>query len=216
MPFRLTYTLLAAALALSACSKPLDAVIPTTEKEQHQYLEQVLPQLPAQDRDVVAAYIVGTALEDGTIPAGQTARKVLEQFKLHPESIENLGASKTAKVAKVAFQGKSIRTMDAAHGRMADQQLFKLLIENLSDQPIAGIEGILSFHDIFDNRINTKHVKILTTVPAGQAIQWTGSADINPFEASHVALRDHPDDKLKATFTIRTIVLADGTKITGP
>lgn len=216
MPIRQPHALLAAALLLAGCSNPLDAEIPAAEKEQHTYLEKVLPKLGPQEREVVTTYIVGSALDGQKIPTGQTARKVLEMHKAQPHKIESLTESKTDKVARISFLSKSTLPAAPEQGRMTDQQLFTLSIENLAQQPISGIEGILSFVDLFGNRVATQPVAMLETVPIGTSIKWTGSRDMIQFESAHVALRDLPEGKYKATFTVRTIVLADGTKIDGP
>jgi len=217
MPIRQTNALLAAAaLLLAGCSNPLDAEIPVAEKEQHTYLEEVLPKLSPQEREVVTTYIVGSALDGQKIPTGQTARKVLEMHKADPDSIRNLGDSKTEKLVQITYSGKSVQPQAPEKGQAGDQQIFKLKLKNQGTQAIAGLEGLLNFKDLFGHTLASLSVQVYQTIEPGATIEWTGRREINPHTSAHVALRDVPEGKYTATFNIITVVLADGTKVKGP
>lgn len=104
---RATFALLLVGLALlTACSKPVDTVIPSDMSTWDKELGPVMQKLSEEDRRLFAGYVarmnMAAALtgESADIPFGTTVGQAIEQQRTWLEELEKFKAEEAAKAAK--------------------------------------------------------------------------------------------------------------------
>lgn len=99
----------------------------------------------------------------------------------------------------------------ASSGSFQDKIRFDLKFTNQTDRDIRGVEGTVTFYDIFDNEIKPMQVSYDEVIPSGQSRTWKGGIDYNQFIDADTKLKNTKLENLKYKWSIETILYADGT-----
>lgn len=97
-------------------------------------------------------------------------------------------------------------------GDFQDQIQLDLNFTNKTDKDIKGVQGIITFYDIFDKEIKTLNIAYDKGIPAGQSKVWNSGADYNQFMGEDTKLKDTELKDLKYKWEVKTIVYEDGSK----
>lgn len=95
-----------------------------------------------------------------------------------------------------------------------DYNTFKLKLTNKTDKAIKGVQGTLTFMDIFDNEIKTVTVSYDDGLAVGEAKTWEGSVNYNQFMDEDKKLKMTDFKSLKYRWDANAIVYQDGSKDT--
>ena len=100
---------------------------------------------------------------------------------------------------------------DWDEGRFSDRVLFTFQIENIGEQEIKGIQGILSIEDLFGKEILSMDCDFTgERIPAGGSVTVTGMGmDINQFMDEHIKLYQEDFSDLQFEYTINKVVFSD-------
>lgn len=104
---------------------------------------------------------------------------------------------------------------DIYNGRYSDRVEFSFSLENQSDKPVKGVEGILHIRDLFDKEILSMNCDFTgQTIPANSSIIVTDlGIDINQFMDDHTKLYNEAFSDLKFDYEVTNIVY-EGEKAT--
>ncbi len=89
---------------------------------------------------------------------------------------------------------------------------FKLKLTNKTDKVIKGVQGKLTFTDMFDSEIKSVNVSYDQGLSVGEVKDWDGSIDYNDFLTEDSKLKATDFASLKYVWTANTIVYQDGSK----
>lgn len=225
-----------AAIALAACSKPTETIIPSDTSKWDTELAPVVKKLPEEDQKLFVGYITRAKMSElfskggSVIPLGTTVgTAIAEQKKWETEQLAKAEEEralkeklqKEAAEARAAFD-KSVTVVlvslgripkDYQAGRFLDKQEFVIGASNRSTETIVGVSGSLDFVDIFDKVIGGVNFSISEKIEPGATVKWIGSRDYNEFIAEHRAVWNLEEGKYTTRFIPRTIVFADGRKL---
>ncbi len=97
---------------------------------------------------------------------------------------------------------------DIHNGRFSDSVEFTFTVENQSDKPVKGVEGILYIKDLFDKDILSINCDFTgQTIPVNESVTVEGlGMDINPFMEDHSKLYQEDFSDLKFEYEITNIV----------
>ena len=97
---------------------------------------------------------------------------------------------------------------DIYNGRFSDRVEFTFTLENQSDKPVKGVEGVLHIQDLFDKDILSMNCDFTgQTIPANESITISDlGMDINPFMDDHSKLYNEDFSDLKFVYEITNIV----------
>jgi len=225
---------LAISFALTGCSKPTEAIIPSDVAKWDTELAPKLKQLSDADRGKVAAYLMRNKFGEafggkGIAPGTTIGDAIKEQTKFEADQAEaavreaalkkKLEAEQAAvraqleKAVTVTLLAKREVPRNFELGRISDYQEFKIGVQNSSAKPIAGVSGEIKFIDVFDKEVGAVNFRITETIEPGKTVVWTGGRDYNQFIDTHRAVWNLEEGKYKTRFVPATIVYADGTKL---
>lgn len=226
-----------AMLLLAGCSKPTDQVIPSDMSKWDSELAPVLQKLPEEDRKLMAAYLVrvklGQVFGGAGIPVGTTVGSALSDQKKWVEELARKEAEEKALKEKleqeravaikaindavtVVLLEKRYRESDFQAGRIGDQQVIKIGVQNNSSKPVAGVSGELEFIDLFGKTVGSMGFKIAEDIEPGREITWSGARDYNQFISEHQAIRNLEEGKYKTRFVPEAVVFKDGSTLVAP
>lgn len=102
---------------------------------------------------------------------------------------------------------------DIYNGKYSNRTEFTFNVENQSDKPVKGIEGVLIIKDLFEKNILSMNCDFTgQTIPANSSITVSNiGMDINEFMDTHMKLYNENFSDLKFTYEISNIVYADET-----
>lgn len=150
--------------------------------------------------------------------AQEMQKSLVSAFGVNPSSKEPNSTQKTpppkpkeAPPLSVALVKKGFRGSNYQAGVYGDAITFEVSFTNLTGKDIRAFDGVLSFNDLLDNRVLSASLAINDPVKADSALGWTGQLDYNQFMDSHQRMRSEDQANLKATFTARKVLFADGT-----
>lgn len=230
----------AAAILLTACADPKEAVLPVT-LEQMEGSKDLLKKLNDEEKRLLVAYltrremakVMGGALGNPEVAASFDAATVgdaIAQQREFQAASEKKAAEEEALRAKVLSEQKAlqeqvdkaltvavvdlhVRPQDIMNRRFRDEQVIVLALHNTSDREIAGVSGMIDFVDMFDKTVGSVHFKFEDGIKPGATEKWTGTREINQFEDEHTAIARLVPGKFTGRFRADGIVFADGTKL---
>lgn len=85
---------------------------------------------------------------------------------------------------------------------------------NKTDKAIKGVQGNLSFYDIFDNQIKILGIAYDEGIPPNDSKIWEAGIDYNQFIDYDVKLNNTDLKNLKYEWVVQTVIYEDGTKET--
>ena len=103
---------------------------------------------------------------------------------------------------------------DYMSGDFQNQITLDLKFTNETDKDIAGVQGILTLYDIFDNKISVITVSYDKGIPAHTSKVWASGIDYNEFIDEDVKLKNTELQNLKYKWEVNTIIYKDGSKET--
>ena len=167
----------------------------------------------------VVALIV-LAIIMGSISTAKHVASVAKAKEELSKSLQQGGVVKTDTQApntqanKVSLEvtKKSFYEANYTDGTYQDQIQMNLKLTNETDKDIKGVEGVLTFYDIFDNKIKAISVGYDKSIPAHQSKVWESGIDYNQFMDEDVKLKDTEFTNLKYKWEVKTIIYADGSK----
>lgn len=229
---------IAVALVLTACSQPMDTVIPTTGPEQTKFIQDIIGKLGERDKAMLQAYLVRRALASSFDPAEgitpgttvkeaiadqvawfqkQAEHKAMEEQRVKDRQTARAAASvELGKTVKITYAGKEIEPSDDRKRHYSDMQLIYLDVENLSSKAIKGLQGELKFIDMFGALVAKMPLQITDAIEPGKKLEWTGGKEFNKFDKTEQAIRDLETGKYSTELILKTIVFSDGTKLESP
>jgi hypothetical protein len=223
--------------ALSGCSKPTDAVIPSDFASWEKDLVPHLQKLSEADREKVAAYLIrakaGEVFGGKGLPPGTTIGQAIEgQKKFEIEEAakraeeealkKKLEQERTAameqlnKAVTVTLLEKKEVPKNYDAGRYSAHQEFRVGIQNNSDKPVIGVAGEIKFIDVFDKEVGSVIFKASEAIEPGKTITWTGERKYNEFIDKHRAVWNLQSGKYTTKFVPEAVVFKDGTKFEVP
>ena len=223
--------------ALSGCSKPTDAVIPSDMAAWDKELAPELKKLPDADREKVAAYLMRAKLGEifggKGVPPGTTIGQALdgqkkfeaEQAAKHAEEealkkkLEQERATAMEQLNKavtVTLLSKSELPKNFSAGRYSEYQQFRIGVQNNSEKTMMGVSGEIKFIDVFDKVVGTVNFRISENIEPGKSANWIGGRDYNQFLDAHRAVWNLEEGKYTTRFEPEMVVFKDGTKLTVP
>jgi hypothetical protein len=125
-------------------------------------------------------------------------------------------AQQPAQVTKVDLQitKKGFHKASLTGGDFQDQIQMDVTFTNKTDKNIKGVQGDLTFYDMFDNEIKTINIAYDKGILAGQSKVWNAGISYNQFIDEDTKLRDTDLKDLKYKWEVKTIVYEDNTKET--
>lgn len=109
---------------------------------------------------------------------------------------------------------KDFHAADYMSGSYQDQITMSLKFTNNTEKEVRGVEGVITFYDIFDNKISATRVSYDKGILANDSKVWESATDYNQFVDADVKLRNTALADLKYNWEISTILYADGSKET--
>lgn len=230
--------LIAVAIALTACTKPTEAIIPSDMAQQKEFAEKVVAKLSEEEKQLYLGWLARRSLasafsEAHAIPEGTTVANALadqrewlakqeaakaEELRLTQEreaakakALEELNAA-----IKITFAGKEVLPKNYRAGRYRDQQAYHISAQNMSDKAIKGVKGKLTFIDIFGKPIRSLDFELTENIQPSEKIDWTGTSDINEFIAEQVKISTLEADQYTTTIEPLMIVFSDGSRLSAP
>jgi len=95
-------------------------------------------------------------------------------------------------------------------GDFQDQIQMDLNFTNKTEKNIRGVQGTLTFYDIFDNEIKTINVSYDQGIPAGQSKTWNSGTSYNQFIDEDKKLKDTELKDLKYKWVVNKVIYDDG------
>lgn len=226
------------ALVLTACSQPMDTVIPTTASEQTKFVQDIMGKLGEKDKAMLQAYLIRRSLagsfdaNEGIKPGTTVKEAIADQIAWFQKQAEHKAledqrskerqagraavAAELAKTVRITYAGKEIEPSDASKRRYSDMQLIYLDVENLSSKPIKGLQGELRFIDMFGTTVARMPLQITDSIEPGKKLEWTGGKEFNQFNDTDKTIRNLETGKYSTELMLKTIVFSDGTKLESP
>lgn len=235
---RLLLPVLVLALALGACSRSKDVVIPADSSKWSE-LGDKTKDLSDDDKRLLGAYLMRTAMRQALaheqgVPPGTTvgdaiaqekdfeAKQKLEEAQAAALKARALAARNAAiegmrHLVTFAMVSKTYVPKDIYANRFSDRVAFVFAVKNNSDKAIAGVKGTTEFSDMFGSPIKKMNLSLDEAIPAhGEKTFDTYYLDLNQFESGDQKLAGTDLAKMKVSFVPEMIVFADGTNQKAP
>lgn len=225
-------------LCVGACSRAKETVIPSDPAKWSEISDQA-KNLDDDDKRLLAAYMMRATLANafthsGGIPPGTTIGDAINQqrefetkaklaqaqadaLKARALAERNAAIDRLNRLITFAVVNKQFVPKDIMAERFRDQITFVFAVKNNGSKDIAGIKGVIEFHDMFDSPIENVSLSMDRAVPARQEVTINGfEKDINQFEDTDQKLAATDLAKMKVRFIPEMIVFADGTNEKAP
>jgi len=98
---------------------------------------------------------------------------------------------------------------DFYKGDFSDQITMNLEFTNKTDRDVKGVEGVLSFYDIFDKKIKTIKVAYDKMIPKNSVKTWETGVGYNQFMDEDIKLKDTELENINYKWSIDKIVYSD-------
>jgi len=115
---------------------------------------------------------------------------------------------------KLEIISKDFNPADIMTGIYQDAISFKMNLINTTDKAITGVEGTVTFYDIFDNEIKAISLSYDKGIPINGIKEWDGQINYNQFMDEDVKLKDTDLKNLRYKWEVKTIIYDDGSKDT--
>ncbi|MBU4351355.1 hypothetical protein L6250_00955 [Candidatus Parcubacteria bacterium] len=169
--------------------------------------------------------IIILAIIMGSVSGAQHSVNVAKEKEALKNSLQQGGTSQTntpsqdqnkvqPKKVSIEITNKGFHEADFMSGDYQDQITMDLKFTNETDKEIRGVEGVLTFYDIFDNKISATKVSYDKGIPANSSKVWKSGTDYNQFMNEDVKLKNTELKGLKYKWEVLTIIYADGSKET--
>lgn len=238
--------ILLSSIVLAACSGAKDTPLPR-DLGKMDTIKSAMEKLTPEERELASGYImrhtIGAKLvsifggkEGPGIPEGMTIGKAIDEqrkfkadaaieeakqqaLKVKLQAEREAAQKKMREAVTVTLVSKELVTEHGYSGIVTDENIRVVFgYKNNTDKEIAGVKGLVSVKDLFDEEISGFQISNDTSIPAGESIVWTGSRSVK-FSLGTNKDRKFAElggDKFKVVWEPEVIVFSDGTKITAP
>ncbi len=169
--------------------------------------------------------IILLAIIMGSVSSAQHSANVAKEKEELNNSLQQGGTNQTntanmeqakTETQKVTLEitKKGFNAADYTSGSYQDQITMSLKFTNTTDKEIRGVEGAITFYDIFDNKISATKVSYDKGIPANSSKIWESGTDYNQFMDEDIKLKNTELKDLKYKWEVSTIIYADGSKET--
>lgn len=207
MKFLALATLLSAAL-LAGCQKPEETVIPADSSKWEETLKPVVQSLSAEDRNLLAGYLVRQKLAKTESPIGISVGAAIADQRQWVEAKNKRDAEERARLAEtqakarviademrakekaasdemraavtVTVVKKALREDWGASGRVKTDEVLDVTFgyQNNTDKPIKGVKGLIVIKDMFGDKLSAFAVSNDKAIPAKGRSTWTGGRSV--------------------------------------
>jgi hypothetical protein len=169
--------------------------------------------------------VIVLAIIMGSVASAQRSAKIAKEKEELSSSLQQGGTSQNnsagteqakteTKKVTLEITKKGFNEADYMFGSYQDQITMSLKFTNTTDKEIRGVEGVLTFYDIFDNKISATKVSYDKGISANSSKVWESGTDYNQFMDEDVKLKNTELKDLKYKWEVSTIIYADGAKET--
>lgn len=109
---------------------------------------------------------------------------------------------------------KDFYEADWRSGSYQDQILMGFKFSNETEKDMRGFEGVLTFYDIFDNKISATKISYDEGLPMRESKVWEAGMNYNQFMDEDVKLKNTELKNLKYRWEVETIIYADDSRET--
>lgn len=198
------------------------------DKKANESKEKQPENLPAKHGVILSlvAVIVLAIIMGSISSANQTKQEVKEKEELS-QSLQQAGsketnekttetAEKKPEIKKVELEvvKKGFHEADFMAGEYEDQITMDLKFINKTEKAIKGVQGIISFYDIFDDEILSTNISYDEGIDANGEKVWNAGIGYNQFMDEHEKLKNTTMENLKYKWDVKTIIYKDNTKET--
>ncbi|MDD3488113.1 MAG: hypothetical protein PHH35_02055 [Candidatus Pacebacteria bacterium] len=165
---------------------------------------------------VVLAIIMGFVASVQNLSKASEVNKNLQQGGAGQTDISGFDQNQV-KVDKVILEitKKGFHEADYMSGDYQDKITMDLKFTNKTDKNIRGVQGVLTFYDIFDNKIKAVNVGYDQVISANGSNTWLNvGTDYNQFIDKDVKLKNTELQNLQYKWEVNTIIYEDGSKET--
>lgn len=230
------FAVIALLVLVSACTKPLDTIIPPESKWDSD-LKPIIVKLSEEDKKYLGAYLVRAKAKElfsgQHISQTMTIQQAINDQKSFIAEQERIQAEQQALKEKtqreiaerqrqfdeaitVSVIGKKMLQSDFMQKIYHDQQLIKLAIQNKSDKTISGIQGYIHFINLFGDDVGIYGIEFTTPIESQKTANFVVGRDYNQFLKDHVAINNLEEGKYTTRFSGLNIIYADGSKLSNP
>ncbi len=169
--------------------------------------------------------VITLAIIIGSISSAQQSAQITKEKEELSNSLQQSGINQTDtteteqiktenKKVTIEIMSKNFHEADYMSGDYQDQITMDLKFTNTTDKEIRGVEGVLTFYDIFDNKISATKVSYDKGIPANESKVWKSGTNYNQFMDEDIKLRNTELKDLKYKWEVSTIIYTDGSKET--
>ena len=94
-----------------------------------------------------------------------------------------------------------------------DYITFKFVIKNKSDKKIRAVKGVVTFTNLFDEKISLLNFVYDKPIEAGKEVNWNATTDYNKYKEKDKALKNKNLKDLKVIWKPEKIIFSDGTTL---
>jgi hypothetical protein len=198
------YFVLAIVIALCACSKSTDAVVPTSNEK----MDSIKPRLEKP-----------TTEQHDSLSKEKLSEAKEKALKEKVKAEQQKAIDEMNKTVLVTLVRKGIAKEESSSGFTLEEELFvTIAFKNTSPKDITGIVGTLVATDIFGEQLSSFDISYHKTIKPGETSTWkTGRSVRSGTNASNDRKFAYlPKGKYRLSWKPDTIYFGDGTKLTKP
>jgi hypothetical protein len=133
------------------------------------------------------------------------------QLEVKTPTVETPAAKpKEPEPLSITLHKKGYRERDLNAGFDKDVISFGVSFTNLTEKDMRAFDGVLTFTDLLDNKIESFPLAINMSLNAGANLDWDGQIEHNKYINSRERLHRQEIGNLKIIFTARKVLFADG------
>jgi len=138
-----------------------------------------------------------------------------EEEKIGPAQVSQPVIKEEVKIPlnqkiKIISIKKGFLPADFYAGRFQDFIIFEITFENKTDKDIKGVKGVLTFFDIFDEKITSVEISYDKGIERNSQKIWEAQLEFNQFIEDDIRLKNVKEFKYRWEPT--TIIYEDGTR----
>ena len=179
----------------------------------------------------ITAYIMQQALkssidkESENILVGKTYAELVKQaddydaeMKAKEEEEKRLAEEEEKRRKEIALKISESLTFALTKKGFAEysyQEYIKytFTFKNKTDRDISGVKGLVTFYDMFDEKITSLRLSYDDGIKAGKTINYKAQTDYNQFKSEDNKLKNTELSKIKVTWEPEQLIFNDGEKV---
>lgn len=164
---------------------------------------------------IAAVFLLAIVL--GSMSSSRETARIAHEKEVLKNSLQQGGVAQAgvpvAEQEKVGIEitKKGFQDMNIMAGIYEAQVTMNLKFINRTNKDIRGVEGTVTYYDIFGNKIKAVGISYDKGIPKNGFKVWESGVEYNQFSDEDVKLKDTELKDLKYKWETSTIVYADGT-----